>query len=53
MVKMEKQELQVLQAPLVQREREESRDLRDSTAFRVCQDLQALLESQGNLALRV
>lgn len=50
---MERQELQVHQAPPAQQEREESRDLRDSTAFRVCLDQQALQESQGNPVLRV
>lgn len=53
MAKMENQELQVLQAPLVLQEREESKDLRDSTASRVCQDLRAALESQENQVLRV
>lgn len=53
MVKMERQELQVLQAPLALQEREESRDQLEPTVFRVCQDLRALLESQENQVLRV
>lgn len=53
MEKMERKELLVQLVLLVQQEREESRDLRESTASRVCLDNQVLLESLENQEMRV
>lgn len=53
MEKMEREVLPVQLVQLVLQEREESRDLRECTASRVCLEHRAHLESQENQVIRV